>query len=566
MRQSFDDELMMNIKAHTPVIHVISSDCHYIESKIMDAAESLQRRVFIWNKSGGIVEAGKKPSRFDPPPSSQKEIKQDDSHKMLLSEFMKEIESHGESRYGKSNSELPHGDAESILDWFMSDKHKNIILVMEELQFIENGIIHNWNLIGGVKRISESPKEDKNLILIQSEQKIPREIVHDVSVIECLYPDKNAVREVFVEVINEFDLSDDKYDDCPELIGAVSGLTLKEVRRAFSKAVAAYGKLTKEEISAIVGVKKQFINSEGLLQYYESDKTLKDLGGLDNLKEWLSLRKPLQEQSAKEYGLKDPKGILLVGPPGTGKSLGAEIVANILGWPLVKFDVSRVFDQWVGLSEQNMRKALACAESMAPCVLWIDEVDKGFAGNSHKNNGDNCSTARVFGIFVNWLQERKSPVFVVATANRLNNIPPEFSRNGRFDETFFIDLPAKNERKEIIGIHLKNFNHDKFSCSDMDMLADISCGYSGAELEDIMHDAALHSYLDKRALRADDVKKAIKSGKPLSVRRRNEIIECRAAANEMSRPASSEKSDVDALYEKEQMNIYVQNEWKKCYQ
>jgi SpoVK/Ycf46/Vps4 family AAA+-type ATPase len=270
-----------------------------------------------------------------------------------------------------------------------------------------------------------------------------------------------------------------------------------------------------------------------------------NIGGLEGLKHWLSKRKDAFSREAVEYGLpSNPKGILLVGIQGAGKSLFAKGISSFWNFPLLRLDMGKVFSGLVGSSEQNMRQVFKVAESVAPCILWCDEIDKGMSGSRASSSTDGGTTSRVLGSWLTWMQDRKAPVFVVATANDVSSLPPELLRKGRFDEIFFVDLPKYSERKTIFQIHLekrarnpKDFNLEK--------LAEISESYTGAEIEAAIESALYEAFSDnKRDITSFDITQSIKESVPISKLMREEIDLLRAWASERARNASNGVSDL----------------------
>ncbi|OYT75045.1 MAG: ATPase, partial [Armatimonadetes bacterium JP3_11] len=261
-------------------------------------------------------------------------------------------------------------------------------------------------------------------------------------------------------------------------------------------------------------------------------------GGLDLLKEWLRKRRASLSREAREFGLPAPKGVLLLGVQGTGKSLSAKAIANLWGLPMLRLDVGRVFGSLVGASEANMRAAIRTAEAVAPCILWIDELEKGFAGVQGSGVSDSGTTARVFATFLTWMQDKRAPVFVVATANDVSQLPPELLRKGRFDEIFFIDLPTLPEREQIFAIHLRKRKRDPAQY-DLKTLARATEGFSGAEIEQVVIAGLFTAFDAGRELTTEDMLDEVRHTVPLSVMMREEIEELRTWAQLRTRPASS---------------------------
>lgn len=279
------------------------------------------------------------------------------------------------------------------------------------------------------------------------------------------------------------------------------------------------------------------IRKSGLLEYHPLDESLGDVGGLDGLKLWLSRRQSALGESARRFGLPAPKGLLLLGVQGCGKSLTAKAIAAQWRLPLLRLDLGRIFSGLVGSSEENLRKAIRVAESVAPAVLWVDEIEKGLAGSGSGGTLDGGVTARVFGGFLTWLQEKRAPVFVVATANRIDGLPPELLRQGRFDETFFIDLPSFDDRRAVLEIHLRRRNRDP-ARFDLERLASLSEGFSGAELEGAVVAGLYEAFAVGGDLTQAQIEEALRVTRPLAVTMREEIDKLRTWARGRTRSAS----------------------------
>ena len=297
------------------------------------------------------------------------------------------------------------------------------------------------------------------------------------------------------------------------------------------------GVLSSSAVETVTAEKKQIIRKSGLLEYYDNTELIEHVGGLTTLKGWLRKRVRAFTDEARAFGLPAPKGILLVGVQGCGKSLIARSVAGMWRLPLLRLDAGRLFSSLVGSSEDNLRHAIRTAESVAPAVLWVDEIEKGFAGVGSSNISDAGTAARVFGSFVTWLQEKQKPVFVVATANHIGTLPPELVRKGRFDEIFFVDLPSAVERAEIWRIHLARRNRDPDQF-DLTTLAMASEGLSGAEIEQAVIAGLYEAFDAGRPLVLGDLLDVLNETVPLSAMMREELDGLRNWAKRRARPAS----------------------------
>ena len=302
---------------------------------------------------------------------------------------------------------------------------------------------------------------------------------------------------------------------------ACQGLSLERIRRVLSKVIAKYGEIDASSPNLILQEKKQIIQQTQLLEFCLNDKNISDLGGLDNFKDWLSLRSKAFSQEAIKYGLPYPKGLLLVGVQGTGKSIAAKIIAHEWQLPLLRLDFGRLFASLIGQSEQRVRKMIEIAEALSPCVLWVDEIDKAFAGA--QSSGDSGTTSRVLATFITWLSEKTSPVFVVATANNIDWIPPEILRKGRFDEMFFLNLPTREERQAIFEVHLKKYRPDLIQSFQLPLLGQLSKDFSGAEIEQVVIEAMRLGFNEDREFNNEDILVSIQNLVPLAKTKSKEI-------------------------------------------
>lgn len=337
--------------------------------------------------------------------------------------------------------------------------------------------------------------------------------------------------------------------DRERLIQAAQGLTLGEAENAFARAIVTDRVLNADDIALILEEKRQTIRKSGLLEFIPPAADLDDIGGLDNLKAWLVKRNGAWLPEASEWTVPAPKGLLITGVPGCGKSLTAAAVSSQWGLPLLRLDVGRVFSGLVGSSEQNMRNALKLAEAVAPSILWIDEIEKGF-GSASGGGGDSGTSARVFGTFLTWMQEKKAPVFVIATANKIDALPPEFLRKGRFDEIIFVDLPTQTEREAIWELHLRKHLAEpskaggglELSSSTLMDLSAASEGFSGAEIAQAVISSCFDAFAERRAVEKEDVLRAINQTVPLSVTQAEQISRIREWAASRAVAATSEQA------------------------
>ncbi|PZU33828.1 MAG: ATPase [Actinomyces sp.] len=331
--------------------------------------------------------------------------------------------------------------------------------------------------------------------------------------------------------------------DRDRLVRASLGLTESEAEGALALAMATDGVLDASDVDTVLQEKKQAVRKSGLLEYVDTDIDLDGVGGLDNLKRWLSRRDSSWLAEAKEYGIPAPRGVLITGVPGCGKSLTAKAIAATWRLPLLRLDIGKVFSGIVGSSESNLRTAIRSAEAAAPAVLWVDEIEKGFAGVS--GTGDSGTASRVFGSFLTWMQEKTTPVFVIATSNNVQSLPPELLRKGRFDEIFFVDLPAPREREQIWSLHVRKHigaapHHAGFVFDDAlraDLVA-VTEGFSGAEIEQAVVAALFDAFSERREIRGGDLRLAVERSVPLSVTQAESLAGIRVWASERAVSAS----------------------------
>lgn len=492
-------ELDIYIRARYPLVWIVTPEEERACKEIEALAQAQKKRLFFWSITVGLTNPAV-PDRVD---ASKRDPLQ------LLTTIIE--------------------DKESCL-WVLRDFHpflkdQNVVRRLREVAFA---------LTTG----------NKTVILLGPVLKIPPELEKEITVIDFRLPTAEQVELMLDEVIKRRPTTKVNLDrrQRTRLVQACLGLTESEASNAVAKAIVqAGGRLDGDAIEAVTAEKQQIIRKSGLLEFYASSEQLGSVGGLEILKEWLRKRVRAFGDDARAFGLPEPKGILLVGVQGCGKSLVAKSVANSWRLPLLRLDVGRLFASLVGSSEENLRSAIKVAESIAPVVLWVDEIEKGFSGVGSSNVSDAGTAARVFGSFITWLQEKQAPVFVIATANSVAHLPPELVRKGRFDEIFFVDLPDLQERRAIWEIHLLKRNRDPAQF-DLHQLALASDGLSGAEIEQAVIAGLYEAFDQNRPLQMDDLLDVLQETVPLSRMMDEEIAGLRAWAQQRARQASPPRS------------------------
>jgi SpoVK/Ycf46/Vps4 family AAA+-type ATPase len=384
-----------------------------------------------------------------------------------------------------------------------------------------DNFLKDLSVIRKLKNLSRSLKtQPKNIVIVSSEVNIPETLREHITLIEFPLPSYNEISEELNRLMTS--LQQEVSEEITyNLATACQGLSLERIRRVLSKVIAQYGEINSYSSALVLEEKKQIIQQTQLLEFCTPEKKLSDLGGLDNFKDWIKLRSEAFSQSALDYGLPYPKGLLLVGVQGTGKSIAAKIIANEWKLPLLRLDFGRLFASLVGQSESRVRKMIEIAEALSPCVLWVDEIDKAFAGS--QGSGDSGTTSRVLATFLSWLSEKTSPVFVVSTANNIEYIPPEIIRKGRFDEVFFLGLPNREERESIFDVHLTRFRPDNKKNFQLSLLSDLSADFSGAEIEQVVIESMRIGFSEKREFQIEDIILAIQNLVPLSRTKSKEL-------------------------------------------
>ena len=425
---------------------------------------------------------------------------------------------------------------------------KNTGYILNNLQELELHKLYN-------PRVTSSPEELKKIaennlynddysatIFILSETTvIPRELENYITVFDIPLPTTSEILTIINEFIADLEIKVEQ-DTINDIALSFKGLNEFQIKQILNLAYQDGGCIDKEDKLLILREKEQFIKKSGMLEIVNFSETINDIGGLENLKEWLARKAKVFSNLDKaiKFGVDVPKGIMIIGMPGCGKSLTAKATASLFKIPLVRLDVGRLLGKYVGESEENMRKALKLSEAISPCVLWIDEIEKAFAGVGGDGGGNDVTT-RLFGQFLTWMQEKENTVFIVATANDISSMPPEFLRKGRFDELFFVDLPNGEERRKILDIHLKKRKKWKRGIDSIALIKETE-GFNGADLEAVVKDTIEMAFIDgKESITTEDLLKSVKDTKSISSTLKDKIKEIKSTIDKIDiKPASKE--------------------------
>jgi MoxR-like ATPase len=500
---NFQTDLETLIRARYPILYIISSEEIRVLKVITDIAQKRQKKAFEWSFSTGIVPAGT-------------------------------------SIQSQKHRNAATKDPLVALDQVIEQVEPAIFIFKDFHPFLTR---NNFAIIRKLKEIALHLKNSfKTIVLISPVMEIPTELEKEMTVLNYPLPTREDLGELLDKIIEDVKQFKQVALDLDEagrerLLQAALGLTLGEAENVFAKIIVKEARLSGDHVNEVFAEKQQIIRKSGLLEYYASTDSFANVGGLAVLKDWLSKRSMAFSKEARAFGLPAPKGILMLGVQGCGKSLCAKAVSNQWQLPLLRFDMGRMFGSLVGSSEENVRRAIAVAESVAPAILWVDEIDKAFAGSQGSGATDGGTTARVFGTFLTWLSEKNAPVFVVATANDISQLPPELLRKGRLDEIFFVDLPSPEERAEIFRIHLarRGRNPENF---DLPSLADASRDFSGAEIEEAINSALYDAFYARQELDSDYLFGSLGETVPLAKTMDEQISRLRTWAEGRARNAS----------------------------
>ena len=420
------------------------------------------------------------------------------------------------------------------------------VLILQDFHRFLDDIAISRKLRNLARLLKSQPK---NIIILSAQLTIPDELSELLTVLEFPLPTVDDIHHEIESLLGAMGtLPEPKAMDA--LVRSCQGLSMERIRRVLARGIAASGAFSPDDIDLILEEKRQTIRQTQILDFYPAIERISDIGGLDNLKDWLIKRGGSFSERARQYGLPHPRGLMLVGIQGTGKSLTAKAIAHHWHLPLLRLDVGRLFAGLVGESEARTRQMIQLAEALAPCVLWIDEIDKAFAG--FEGRGDSGTTSRVFGTFITWLSEKISPVFVVATANNIAALPPELLRRGRFDEIFFVGLPTQPERDAIFNVHLSRLRPHNVKSYNTSRLAYETPDFSGAEIEQAIVEAMHIGFSQNRDFTVDDILEAASQLVPLARTAKDQVDALQAwAASGKARLASRQSPLSDRMKELE---------------
>lgn len=475
------DNLSRYLDAGFPILYINSFE----EAKIVDTIKEIadRRMLYIWSLASGYGEYSTKDNEWEMPPTKDEST---------------EINAVLNSKLALEN------DLERAI-FIIKDAHT----VLEDPQ-----------VIALLKEIANkiSMGCDCCVILISPVIKIPVELEKYITILENDFQSFENICTLIKSFVSENDLPPLNPKLLEDLAFAFKGLSEFEILNILSLAVAEYGELTRKDLSLVFEQKKQMILKSGILEMIPLKEKIDDIGGLENLKEWLKRKATIIKniKKAENFGVDMPKGVLIAGVPGCGKSLCAKAAASLFEVPILRLDVGKLMGKYLGESESNLRKAITLTEAISPCVLWVDELEKAFSGIG--TDGGHEVTGRLFGTFLTWMQEKTSATFVVATANDITKLPPELLRKGRFDEIFFVGLPKDNERRKIFEIHISKRRKQDVDNIDFNKLVSLTDGYSGADIEGVVKDAIESAFTeDSPSLKTEHIVFAIKETNSLSV-------------------------------------------------
>jgi SpoVK/Ycf46/Vps4 family AAA+-type ATPase len=516
------DRLKILIDSSTPIIVIETVEEMRAVQLVREASSPLNLAVFEWSIASGLVRCGS-----DAPVSAEAKFP-GAAHAPLR-----------QSDEATSNAIYNSREPAQALGTLEAISIEAVFILKDFHRHMDDPIV-----VRRLRDVGQKFSMNRRTVVITAPAlSVPAELSSLIEFVELPLPDKPRLREIVSQVWNRVSTSRTlrKTLDAvgmEAVINNLRGLTEEEADRAISQAIVTRYGLVPETISDVLQAKKELLRHSGMLDFVDASENMAAVGGLENLKKWLAQRRGSWEESAREFGLEPARGVIILGVQGCGKSLCARAIAGEWNLPLVKFDTAAIYDKYIGETEKRIQKVFQVAEGLAPCVLWIDELEKVFAGSGPDSASvDAGVSSRILASFLSWMQDRKAAVFVAATCNNVNALPPELIRKGRFDELFFVDLPNQSERKQIFAIQLKRRERN---CADFDLerIAAASQGFSGAEIDAAVQAALYAAYSGKQSLTTQVLLDVLQQTVPLSITRAEEIQAQRTWARERAVPAS----------------------------
>ncbi len=555
------DRLKILINSSTPIIVMETSEEMRAVNIVRTACAALNMTTFEWSIADGLVrcgsnapvEAAKTQPHLDQTPTTiwNQNSRAQSQARTVLSPTSSEAERLTRAVFSSMGAEGAAATAAAPGSIYNTREPVQALANMESMTAEAVFILKDFHrhmddpvVVRRLRDVGQKFSTNRRTVIITApEITVPPELIKLVEYFDLPLPDRDRLHEIIKETFGrlsktyslKLQLDSDGVD---AMAANLRGLTEEEAERAISQALVTRYALCQETITDVLDAKKQLLRHSGMLEFIEASDNMASVGGLENLKHWLQQRRGAWEDSAREFGLEPPRGMIVLGVQGCGKSLCARAIAGEWKLPLVKFDTSAVYDKYIGETEKRIRKVFQVAEGLAPCILWIDELEKVFAGSGPDSaSADAGVSSRLLASFLSWMQDRKSPVFVAATCNNVTVLPPELIRKGRFDELFFVDLPNQAERKQIFSIQLakRKRNPTEF---DLEKVATAANGYSGAEIDAAVQGALYAAYSEKKPLTTQSLIDALSQTVPLSTTRAEEIAALREWAKTRAVPAS----------------------------
>jgi len=525
------ERLKILIDSSTPIVVMETVEEMHAVRLVRVACSSLNLAVFEWSIASGLARCGS-----------------DDRHLELESRFPASTYGSGVAQPGAGH-ELTNLSAQAL---YNSRDPVQALGNLEGISIDAAFILKDFHrhmedpvVVRRLRDVGQKFSQNRRTVILTAPSiTMPPELASLVEFLELPLPDKQRLRQIIDEMIVRVGKTrtlkrtlDAKGLDA--VANNLRGLTEEEAERAVSQAIVSRYGLTPEVVTDVLQAKKEMLRRSEMLEFVDVSDTLASVGGLEHLKRWLGQRRGTWEDQAREFGLEPPRGVIILGVQGCGKSMCARAIAGEWKLPLVKFDTAAIYDKYIGETEKRIQKVFQVAEGLAPCVLWIDELEKVFAGSGTDSASvDAGVSSRLLASFLSWMQDRKAPVFVAATCNNVRALPPELIRKGRFDELFFVDLPNQAERKQVFAIQLarRKRNPAEFN---LDRVAAAAVGYSGAEIEAAVQTGLYSAFSSKQALATQTLLDALKATVPLSTTRAEEIEALREWARTRAVPASA---------------------------